>query len=306
MTSPEPRAVIDIGSHSVLLLAAGGPKELPEVLLHQYRITALGAGMDMDRRIQTDAAQRTRKTIEEYLSQCQTLGIGDVRLDGTCALREAGNRNETLEILSGSKKDTIQVLSEAQEAALTRAGALSGLKTSGPDDRAVVADLGGRSTEVTWAGFSRSTSLGCQRATDSYLTSDPPQDQEIARLDEHLSTELAGLPAPPGGGRLICSGGTATTLASMDLALFAYRAEAIHGHVLGCQRLDQQARQLMSLPLSERRTLTGLDPDRAPVIPAGAMILHRLCAWHGSGEVLISARGLTWGVWMDGAGFPES
>jgi len=298
MVPSEARAVIDIGSHSVLLLVAGGPGRSPKVLLEDCRITALGSGMDRNRRIQTGAASRTRRVIEDYLHRCRALGIENIRLVGTAALREAKNRDEVAEYLSGQGAPPVEVLSPDREADLTRAGALSGL-TIARADRTVVADLGGRSTEVTWPGYALSLPTGCQRASDSFLTSDPPGREEIAALDRHLQEQLAALPRPPEGGRLIVSGGTSTTLASMDLALFRYRSEAVHGHTLPCSRLDRQARELLAMPLSERKKLTGLEPERAPVIPAGARILEALCRWHTSGEVQVSARGLTWGVWLE-------
>jgi exopolyphosphatase/guanosine-5'-triphosphate,3'-diphosphate pyrophosphatase len=298
MTSSEARAVIDIGSHSVLLLAASGGPDDPEVLIQDHRITALGAGLDESGRIETQAAVRTRDVLEDFLERIRALGVRDITLVGTSALREARNRNEALNILSGSKDLRVLVLSEAQEARLTRAGALSGLDLDSPGDQALVADLGGRSTELTWPGFSRSVGLGCQRASDSVLTGDPPLPEQIDRLRRITAERLAELPAPPGASALICSGGTSTSLASVDLALVEYRAESVHGHVLSSQRLKELSGRLVSQPLADRRKIPGLEPDRAGVLPAGALILDELCDWHGGGQVVVSARGLTWGTWL--------
>ena len=48
-----------------LLLVAGGSRHSPQVLLEDCRITGLGAGMDRGRRIQTDAAGRTRRVMSK-------------------------------------------------------------------------------------------------------------------------------------------------------------------------------------------------------------------------------------------------
>jgi exopolyphosphatase/guanosine-5'-triphosphate,3'-diphosphate pyrophosphatase len=287
------RAVVDIGSHSVLLLAAEGSTQAPLTLAEEYRITALGADMGRTGSISRSAAIRTRFAIEACLERCRALGIHRLLAVGTSALREANNREEVLSILSGPDKLSIRVLSEQEEAELTRRGALSGLDV-GTD--AMVCDLGGRSTEVSAPGFLRSFALGCQRATEAYLHGDPPGEDELARLHQAIDAWLQGLPAPKG--ELVCSGGTATTLANIDLALPHFRPDRVHGHRLGCRRLAELAQELATMPEAQRRRLPGMEPDRAGVLPAGAIMLESLCRWHPAGCVVVSARGLCWGVWL--------
>ena len=53
---------------------------------------------------------------------------------------------------------------------------------------------------------------------------------------------------------------------------------------------------LATLPLAERRQLAGLEPERADVIVAGACILVEIAAWTGAGDVVVSDRGVRWGL----------
>ena len=68
--------------------------------------------------------------------------------------------------------------------------------------------------------------------------------------------------------------GTITSLAALDLGLVEYDPERVHGHVLTAAAVDEQLARLAALPLEERRALPGLEPERAPVIVAGAAILR--------------------------------
>jgi exopolyphosphatase/guanosine-5'-triphosphate,3'-diphosphate pyrophosphatase len=315
-----PRAVIDVGSHSVLLLVAEETEKGPRVLLEDYRISALGTGLGQTGLIDPEATARTKRIIVQYLERCRDLGAKRILPVGTSALREADNREQVLLELSQSAGQPIRVLSRREEAGLTRRGALSSLSAG---DDALVVDLGGRSTEMTWPGFSRSIPIGCQRGTEDILATDPPTDTEMAELRDRVRSHL---PAPPDAGALVFSGGTATTLASMDLArpamtrstdmgtrchhqpalphvvavppTSAYRPDLVHGHRMSPARLDDLIQMLSSVPLAERKNLAGIEPERAGVLVAGSIILDELCRWCRRESFLVSARGLTWGVWL--------
>ncbi len=286
------RAVIDIGSHSVLLLVAQGPPDRPEVLLEEYRITALGYGLGRTGRISEEAIARTRGVIDGYLERCRGLAVEQVLPVGTSALREAQNQDQVLIELSRSSGLDIRVLSQKEEARLTRRGALSGLDA--PKD-ALVIDLGGRSTEISAPGVSLSLPVGCQRGTEDFLVSDPPTPAQMDRLRNQVRQRLPKLPA---AGPPVVSGGTATTLASMDLKLPGYQAARAHGHRMSQKRLAELIRKLVEVPVSERRALLGIEPGRSGILPGGGIILDELCRWCRQGSFLISARGLTWGIWL--------
>ena len=53
---------------------------------------------------------------------------------------------------------------------------------------------------------------------------------------------------------------------------------------------------LGSTKLDDRRRTPGLDPKRADVIFAGAVILQRVMLRAGVDEVLVSDRGIRWGL----------
>ncbi len=90
--------------------------------------------------------------------------------------------------------------------------------------------------------------------------------------------------------------GTATQSAGIDLGAEGLDVE---GHVLSKPRLDAILERLAALPLAERREVPGLDPDRAPTIVAGVVVLTRALAAFGLDEVEVSERDILWGAALE-------
>jgi exopolyphosphatase/guanosine-5'-triphosphate,3'-diphosphate pyrophosphatase len=84
---------------------------------------------------------------------------------------------------------------------------------------------------------------------------------------------------------LIGVAGTVSTLAMLDLGLTEYDRSQVHGHVISSAAVDEQLHRLASLPLSGRRELPGLEPDRAPVIVAGVAIVRAVVRHFGLDEI---------------------
>ena len=69
--------------------------------------------------------------------------------------------------------------------------------------------------------------------------------------------------------------------------------------------MARQLERLAALPLVERRELPGLDPDRAPVIVAGAVIVREFLDRYGLQELEVSERDLLHGAALEAAELPE-
>jgi exopolyphosphatase/guanosine-5'-triphosphate,3'-diphosphate pyrophosphatase len=89
-----------------------------------------------------------------------------------------------------------------------------------------------------------------------------------------------------------------TTLAALDLGLAAYDRDRVHGHRLTRDSARAQLERLASLPLAERRELPAMDPERAPVIVAGAVILVEALDYLGLDAIGVSEHDI-----LDGAAF---
>jgi exopolyphosphatase/guanosine-5'-triphosphate,3'-diphosphate pyrophosphatase len=54
--------------------------------------------------------------------------------------------------------------------------------------------------------------------------------------------------------------------------------------------------ELAAIPLAQRREVPGLDPDRAPTILAGVVVLTTALDTFALGEVEVSDRDILWGA----------
>ncbi|MFP2931005.1 Ppx/GppA family phosphatase, partial [Pyxidicoccus sp. 3LG] len=73
-------------------------------------------------------------------------------------------------------------------------------------------------------------------------------------------------------------------------------AERVHGGTLSLSELSALVDRLCRTPLEARRALPGLQPKRADVIPAGALILLESVRALGLDSCRVSDRGLRWGL----------
>ena len=88
-------ASLDLGTNTILLLIA----ELREaggfvVLDDRARITRLGAGVDRTGMLSETAQKRTLAALSDFAERCRALGVNEVMVVGTSALRDAANRDE--------------------------------------------------------------------------------------------------------------------------------------------------------------------------------------------------------------------
>jgi exopolyphosphatase/guanosine-5'-triphosphate,3'-diphosphate pyrophosphatase len=97
--------------------------------------------------------------------------------------------------------------------------------------------------------------------------------------------------------------GTITALAALELG--AYDPERVHGYRLSREAVGRQLDRLASLPLPQRRELPGLEPERAPVVVGGAVIVREVLDRYGLESLEVSERDLLHGAALEAAQLPE-
>jgi exopolyphosphatase / guanosine-5'-triphosphate,3'-diphosphate pyrophosphatase len=288
--------VVDLGTNSTRLLVADVDDGHVEEIERRNEITRLGEGVDERRKLLPLPIARVRNALTEYRRALEAQGAERVLALGTSAVRDAENGEAFLGEIEWSYGFTTRLLTGDEEATLTCKGVANG----GPlGDDTLVLDVGGGSTELITLARSVSLDIGSVRLTERFLSSDPPTRQE---LDACGSAVRKALPAL-GPRKAIGVAGTITTLAALELG--GYDPERVHGHRLTRSGVQAQLARLASLPIAQRRQLPGLEPERAPVIVAGAVIVDEVLRRYGLDELEVSERDLLHGAALAAAELPE-
>ncbi len=301
--SPRRAAAIDIGTNSVLLAIADRLDNQLVPHVERATITRLGQGVDGTRRLAPEAIERTLLCLTEYARELQAAGSPALRVVGTSAMRDAAGGAEFVTRATKILGVAPEVISGREEAELTYTGALSGLGSARgqPPGDVVVFDIGGGSTEVIIAGsdtqkYCVSLDIGAVRLTERHVKSDPPAASDLDRLRTDIQAALGALPAAPPGSRLVGVAGTLTTLCAVSLDLVPYDAARVHGAELSLSQLQDVASRLSQLSVEQRRQIRSIEPKRADVIVAGAVIACEVMAWSNAERLTISDRGVRWGI----------
>lgn len=292
-------ATIDIGTNTTLLLVAEQrPDGTAAPRLERAEITRLGRGIGGDGLLRDENIRRTLEVLASYADDARRLDA-TVFAIGTEGLRRAPNASTFLEPAARILGTEVQVISGDREAALTFLAALRAFPQDTGREAAVI-DIGGGSTEIILSRqgeitFRESLPLGSVRLTETFVTHDPPTEEEATRLGAHVAAELSRVPFTPGS-TLIGTAGTVTTLAAMAQSLTDYDPARVHGYRLSAAELHAQIERLAAATQAEREGMPGLDPRRADVIFAGALLLKGLMDKAQAPFVLVSDRGIRWGL----------
>ncbi|WP_245526955.1 hypothetical protein [Coriobacterium glomerans] len=267
-------------------------------------ITDLGAGVDATRQFSSDAIERVRNACSRFVCEARTFGARSSCTTLTSAARDAGNADILLEKLADLGLEP-QVIPGEVEARLT----FYGVARDFDDERIVVVDSGGGSTEFATGAFDasrrdvrlehvRSLDIGCRRVTDRFLQGDPPSADQIASARSWaragFSRYWPTLAERPH--KLVAVGGTVTTLVALTHGLKDYDASFVHLRQLALSEVESAIERMRDLPVREIAELAGIQPKRAPVILAGALIIAELMRAGGYDSLTVSENSLLVGL----------
>lgn len=322
------RAVVDIGTNSVRLLVADllTPGDAAGVadgvrLRHVHRDLAMpriGRGVDRSGRLSEEAMGAAAAVVRSFVDKARQLGAEVIDVVGTSALRDAVNRDVFVELVRRECGVDVRVITGREEAELSFLGAVRGTPLSRRDagasapevgsDAVYVLDIGGGSTELVRGRADGamesavSVDVGAVRMTELCVQSDPISERDWERLVREVRIRVQPLlSARDPNALLLAVGGTATTLAAMKQRLVVYDPQRVHGFVLTRSDVEQLADALRAAPVAERRTWPGLQPERADIILAGAVIACQVMAGLDASTMIVSESDLLEGILLKGA-----
>jgi exopolyphosphatase/guanosine-5'-triphosphate,3'-diphosphate pyrophosphatase len=279
------RASIDIGTHTARLLIASGPEQSGNIRAfsrkREYIRLAEHFDYSKERIIQPEAIDRTLNVLQAFLQDIKMFNVRSIHAIATGVVRDAENRDEFLGRIYEETGIQVKLVAGDEEALLTARGTLHALDSQSRP--ILIFDLGGGSTEFFYAGNDtravKSIPLGSMILTEKYLTSDPPEDNQLHWLSRHIDQTLGecredillkGAPS-----LLVGTGGTVITLAMMlnGIEPEDITEEHINGLVLGKEQIERLFSKMKRLRFDARLRLTGLDRGRAGIILAGTLVV---------------------------------
>lgn len=183
-------------------------------------------------------------------------------------------------------------MSHEEEAYLTLVGVTAGRPVS---TELAVLDVGGGSSEIVFVGPAHPANAvgieaGSARLADRWVEHDPPVPAEIEAM-RAAARRLVGRTRRASPTELVAVGGTASNL------LRVLPAAALD-RTLDRRRLDEALSVLLTEPASVAAERHAVNPIRARILPAGAVILDAVLEHYGLDQLTVSEAGIREGLVM--------
>ena len=288
-------AVIDVGTNSVKLYVAERTRRGWRTLADRAVVTRLGEGLDETGALAPAAVTRTVDAVCDLVREARRAGAADVVAVGTAGLRIASDAATFTDAVRDRCGIQVEVSSGDEESRLGHLAATSGAGRA--DGRVVVVETGGGSSQFTFGDGERveerfSIDLGAVGLTERHGLDGPVPLTVVEAARADAASALGRV-----GGRLrpdvvVAIGGAVTNLAAVKHGLTEYDPEVVEGTVLDRAEIDGQIDRYRRMTADERRAVPGLQPLRAEVILAGAVIVRAILDALDVPAVTVSTRGL--------------
>ncbi len=297
-------AAIDIGTNSVHMIVVRVRPDLSfEVVDREKDMVRLGAGGLEGGRLTQTAMANALQTLAKFRRLAESRGVDEIIATATSAVRESRNGGDFIADVQRTTGIRVRVISGSEEARLIH---LAAAYATGIGSRVgVVIDIGGGSVEVTQGTAARmhvgkSFKLGVIRLADKFIRTDP-----LSRRDERRMTKAIRRDAheplrkirKAGFERVIGTSGTILTLG--ELARGRRAPDGVRNLRVSAKALHRLRRQLTGTTLVERLKMPGLDPKRADLAVAGAVLLDTLVEELGADEITLCDYALREGLILD-------
>ncbi|MBM3649458.1 MAG: Ppx/GppA family phosphatase [Alphaproteobacteria bacterium] len=318
-------SAIDLGTNNCRLLVARASIEGYEVIDTYSRPVRLGEGVALNGSLCGEAIERTVHALSVCAAKMQRHRVSRARNIATEACRRAGNGDDFLALVKQRTGLDFEVIPPAEEARLALASCENLLDPEIPF--ALLIDIGGGSTEVSWIRVTQRANCFGGVATELLdMTSVPwgvvtlteacvsglPREQRATRacyddMVERIRVDLRPFCARHGIGGAIARGdvqmvgasGTVTTVSAHHMGLKRYNRTLVDGSRIGREHILRICDQLSEMSVAELTGMPCIGTERADLALAGGAILEAVCRQWQTPMVRVADRGLREGVLMD-------
>ena len=317
-------AAIDLGTNNCRLLVARASVSGFDVIDAYSRPVRLGEGVVLSGALCGDAIERTLDALDVCAAKIGRHRVTRARHIATEACRRACNGEDFLSLVKARTGLSFDVIAPEEEARLALASCENLLDPDIP--YALLIDIGGGSTEVSWIRIGRhangkgamtevigmtSVPWGVVTLTESCVAG-LPRDTPVGRsrydeMVERIRADLRpfcarhaiGSAIARGDVQMVGASGTVTTVSAHHLGLKRYNRTMVDGSSIGRDSILKICDQLAGLSVAELTALPCIGDDRADLALAGGAILEAVCRQWPAPMVRVADRGLREGVLMD-------
>jgi len=310
-------AALDLGTNNCRLLIAtpaGGGFRVVEAF---SRIVRLGEGLSQSGRLSDAAMERAMAALRISAEKVRRRRVVRLRAIATQACRMAENGPAFIARVAEETGLQLQIITPQEEARLSVAGCLNLLDRTA--DAALVVDVGGGSTELSWVELKGapadaappmrawlSIPMGVVTLAERFPEGEEATEAWFREMVDTVKAEIAAFRrADPlrevfdtDRAHLIGTSGAITSLAGMHLDLPRYDRNRVDGIWMTRAECDGAAARLLALNARQRAEQPCIGPDRADLVLAGAAILQAVQEVWPCSRVRVADRGLREGILM--------
>jgi exopolyphosphatase/guanosine-5'-triphosphate,3'-diphosphate pyrophosphatase len=300
-------AAIDIGTNSVHMIVVRVRPDLSfEVIDREKAMVRLGAGGLDGKALTTEAMSAALQALSKFRRLAESHSVDVILAAATSATREARNGGEFLARIEVETGIRPRVITGTEEARLIHLAAVYGVDVGSA--RAVVIDIGGGSTEITLGTATsiqaaRSFKIGVIRLTERFVKSDPLPGRDEQKLTKYVLSEIdrhCEQITAAGFDRVIGTSGTILSLGTVATALAEGAVPSeLRNLRVPAKHIRRLRKEAVALSLAQRLTLPGLDPRRADLMVAGALLLDAILRRLGAEDITLCDLALREGLVLD-------
>ncbi|WP_374471413.1 Ppx/GppA phosphatase family protein [Phenylobacterium sp.] len=308
-------AALDLGTNNCRLLIATPAGQAFRVVEAYSRIVRLGEGLDQSGRLSETAMDRALGALRVAAEKVRRRRVVRLRAIATQACRMAENGQAFVDRVFAETGLRLQIISPQEEARLSVQGCLNLLDRS--RDAALVVDVGGGSTELSWVDLRDAPSaglppirawlsvpIGVVTLAERYPEGEGDTEAWFRKMVDTVKAEIAAFRrADPmrevfdaDRAHLVGTSGAITSLAGLHLELERYDRSRVDGIWMSREQCDAAAGRLLALNPQQRAEQPCIGPDRADLVLAGAAILQAVQELWPCSRVRVADRGLREGI----------
>ena len=275
------------------------------ILAQDRQVTRLGESVFRSGRISEEALGVVTQNLQRMAGIYNRLEIVGVRAVATSAVRDASNQQDFLERTSAALGTNVEIISGPEEARLIHLGVEA--RWPRPKERTLIIDVGGGSAELIISQGGQlidavSKPLGAVRLTEVFLKSDPPQREEVHRLDRYIEEKLSSFHKQHGGekfDRAIATSATAGAIVSVANQVPRSKRDEADRMRATAGQIRELCATLAQIDVAARRKIPGVGPRRAEIILAGTAVFSRVLDLFGHRSLYYCVAGVRDGIIAD-------